>query len=199
MSENEVKPLSRKSDIVIQEYGNELLIYDLTIHKAFSLNETSALVWQACDGNHTVREISNQISSRLNSSVSEDFVWLALEQLKKDRLLENSAEVTTDFGGLSRREVIRRVGLATLVALPLVSSLIAPMSAQAASTALTCAGACQCPNATVNFCSPAAGGGTVDCNTLPSPLGTTCRCRAPFGAPGSGTSPGQKVGSCQSA
>ena len=53
---------------------------------------------------------------------------------------------------------------------------------------------CQCPNATVNFCSPSAGGGTIDCNTL-TPTATS-RCRGPFGAPGSGTSPGQKMGQC---
>jgi hypothetical protein len=191
MSKNETKPLGRKSDIVIQEYGNEILIYDLTVHKAFSLNETSALVWQACDGRQTVSEISRQISRQLNSNISEDFVWLALEQLKKDNLLENASEISNDFGGLSRREVIRRVGFATLVALPLVSSLVAPSAVNAQSLG-TCGGACQCPNATVSFCSPAAGGGTINCNLL----GATCRCRAPFGAPGSGTSPGQKVGAC---
>lgn len=190
MSKNDSKPISRKSDIVIQEYGAEILIYDLKIHKAFSLNETSALVWRACDGNKTVSEISGQISRQLNSPVSEDFVWLALEQLKKDNLLENAAEVSADFDGLSRREVIRRVGFATLVALPLVSSLIAPMAIHAVSG--VCGGTCQCPNATVNFCSPLAGGGTRDCNLL----GPTCRCRSPFGPPGSGTSPGQKAGAC---
>jgi hypothetical protein len=192
MFKNEIKPLGRKSDIVIQEYGSEILIYDLLIHKAFSLNETSALIWQACDGTKTIGEISSQISRRLDSQVSEDFVWLALEQLKKENLIENQSEVSLPFEGLSRRDVIRRVGLASLVALPIISSLVAPMAVNAQSS--TCAGACQCPNATVNFCSPAAGGGTIDCNTL-APT-ATCRCRSPFGLPGSGTSPGQKVGNC---
>jgi hypothetical protein len=190
MSKNQIKPLSRRENLVVQEYGSEILIYDLTNNKAFSLNDSSALIWHACDGKHTVSEISAQISNKLNSPVNEDFVQLALEQLKKDNLLENSSEVSINFGGLSRREVIRKVGFATLVALPIVSSLIAPTAVNAQSVA--CTGACQCPNVTVNYCSPAAGGGTINCNLL----GATCRCRGPFGAPGSGSSPGQKVGNC---
>lgn len=133
MSKNEIKPVSRQRDIVIQEFNNEILVYDLKIHKAFSLNETSALVWQACDGSKSINEISNQISRKLNSPVNEEFVWLALEQLKKENLIENQLEVSSPFEGVSRRELIRKVGLATLVALPIVSSLTAPTAANAQS------------------------------------------------------------------
>jgi hypothetical protein len=45
MLKNNIKPISRKSHIVVQYFGNEILIYDLTENKAFCLNETSALVW----------------------------------------------------------------------------------------------------------------------------------------------------------
>lgn len=127
------KPLSRQTDLVIQDLQGEILIYDLQTNQAFCLNETSALVWQACDGSRTVGEISGQISGRLNSPVSEDFVWLALEQLKKENLIENSREVLPPFEGLSRREVIRKVGFASLIALPVISSLVAPTAAHAAS------------------------------------------------------------------
>ena len=40
----EFKPKARVSDLVIQESGNELLIYDLKTNKAQSLNETSARI-----------------------------------------------------------------------------------------------------------------------------------------------------------
>src|SRR3712207_3552152 len=110
MSKNQARPASRKRDIVVQEFNKEILIYDLTLNKAFSLNETSSLVWQACDGNKTVSEISQQISRQLKSLVSEDVVWLALDQLKKDNLLEEDSVESTPFEGLSRREVIRKVG-----------------------------------------------------------------------------------------
>ncbi len=133
MLKNDNKPVSRKSNIVVQDFGNEILIYDLTENKAFNLNETSAMVWQLCDGNKTVSDIAGNLSGRFDSPISADFVWFALEQLKKDNLLENASEVSIDFGGLSRREVVSKVGFATLVALPMISSLIAPMAIHAQS------------------------------------------------------------------
>jgi len=58
---------------------------------------------------------------------------LALDQLKKENLIENKDEIVADFNGMSRREVIRKVGLASVVALPLISSLVAPMAVSAQS------------------------------------------------------------------
>jgi len=192
MSENVLKPLARKKDIVVQTLENESLVYDLKSSKAFCLNETSAAVWKKCDGVRSLSDITKELQVEIDPSIDINFVRLALEQFRKDNLLENKSEFSSLFEGISRRDVIRKVGLSSLVALPLVSSLVAPSAIYAQSNA--CGGACQCPNATVNFCSPAAGGGTLDCNTL-NPT-AACRCRGPFGMNGSGTSPGQKVGNC---
>lgn len=126
-------PLSRQNELVIKELGHEILIYDLKINKAHCLNETSALVWNLCDGKKSVSEISRLITGKLRSSVDEEFVFYALEQLQKQNLLVLNEEVPVNLSGLSRREVIRRVGLTSVVALPLVSSLVAPTAAHAAS------------------------------------------------------------------
>lgn len=191
----QIKPKARKSDIVIQEFGNETLVYDLSSNKAFNLNETSTIIWQLSDGSKTISEIADAVSKNFNSLVSVEFVWLALEQLRKEDLIENEVEIANLFEGVSRRAMIRQVGLSSMIAFPIITSLIAPLAVNAQSG--FCGGSCQCPNATVNFCSPAAGGGTTNCNLL-NPT-ATCRCRSPFGAPGSGTSPGQKVGNCATA
>jgi hypothetical protein len=135
MNMKENKPLSRKEGIVVQELNGEVLIYNLNDNKAFCLNETSALVWQLCDGNKSVSEISQAVGTKLNAPVSEDLVWLALDQLKNEKLIANSEEIVPDFNGTSRREVIKKIGLTSVVALPFVSSLIAPTAAQAASPA----------------------------------------------------------------
>lgn len=151
MSPIEIRPVSRKTDLVIQEFDEEILIYDLASNKAFALNKSSALVWQACDGINSVSEISAKITKKLNSPVSEDFVLFALEQLKKDNLLENALAISDNFNGLSRRQVIRKVGFASLVALPVISSLIAPTAAFAQSA---CSASSNKPNGCV--CSSAA-------------------------------------------
>jgi hypothetical protein len=133
-------PLAKKENIVIQELDNEVLIYDLNINKAFCLNETSAIIWQLCDGTKTVSEISQAVGNKFNSTVSEDFVWLALEQFRKDKLMTNDFEGVFEevFKGQTRREVIRKVALASMVALPVVSSIIAPTAINAQSGTCIC-------------------------------------------------------------
>jgi hypothetical protein len=132
-------PVARQTDLVVQELKGELLIYDLLVNKAYCLNETSALVYQLCDGSRSVREISGQLSRELKSPVPEDLIWVALEQLKKSNLLAAGEELEISFGGgLSRREAIRRVGLASVIALPVISSLVAPTAADAQSGGGTC-------------------------------------------------------------
>ncbi|MDQ6785929.1 MAG: PqqD family protein [Acidobacteriota bacterium] len=132
------KPVSRQENLVVQELHGEVLIYDLAENKAFCLNETSALVWQMCDGKKNVTEINEILSKKLNSPANEDLVWLALDQLKKEKLIETKEDFQIDFNGLSRREVIKKVGLASVIALPLVASLVAPTPASAQSGAPAC-------------------------------------------------------------
>lgn len=126
-------PRSRQDNIVIQEFDNEILIYDLNQNKAYCLNETSAMVWQKCDGSKSVSEISRILTEKLKSNVSEDIVWLAVSQFKKDKLLGNNEEIFSDFDGLSRREIVKRIGFASMVALPVISAVVAPTALHAQS------------------------------------------------------------------
>ena len=144
---NQMKPKARQDNIVVQTLNHETLIYDLSENKAFCLNDTSALVWRMCDGKRSVEDIGNELSTRFKTPASNDLVYLALDQLGKDGLLETQIE--NRFLGLSRREVIRKVGFASAIALPLISSIIAPTALMAQSvcvpgtgtggTATTCA------------------------------------------------------------
>lgn len=126
-------PLARKENIVIQELNDEVLIYDLILNEAFCLNETSGIIWQMCDGTKTVAEISQAVGKKFDTNISEGFVWLALEQLKKEKLIDSQLTPPTEFAGMTRREIIRKVGFASMVALPVVASVIAPTSVNAQS------------------------------------------------------------------
>lgn len=176
------KPLGRKKELVTQETDGEVMVYDLNTNKAVCLNETSALVWQLCDGARTVGEISEGLSKKLASPANEDLVWLAIDQLKKENLIVNSEELETNsFDGMSRREVIKKVGLGTMIALPFVAGIIAPKAIQAASTCTAAVGArgtCSCSFAQSD---PANGG----------PVGSPCRTDV---GPGGNNS---CVGGCQ--
>lgn len=139
MKKNNI-PKARKEGLVIQELDGETLIYDLETNRAVCLNQTSALVWQNCDGTKTVSDIGTFLVKELKNPINEDLIWLALDQLKKENLIENSKELETKFEGVSRREVIKKIGLGSMIALPVVSSLIAPQAAMAASV---CGQSCQ--------------------------------------------------------
>jgi hypothetical protein len=127
-------PKTRQSNLVVQDADSELLIYDLKINQAFCLNPTSRLVWQFCDGNNSIADIAELMSRKLKTAISEEFVWLALDGLKKSNLLEKSDEFAINFGGLNRREVIRKVGFTLLAVLPVVTTIVAPTSVMAQST-----------------------------------------------------------------
>ena len=149
-------PKSRTENIVIQETITELLIYDLISNKAMCLNETSKIVWQACDGKTTFDEFRR----KTNSEFSDELIWLALEQFKHDDLLDKSVAIEPTFNSLTRRQVVRKVGFATMFALPMIVSIVAPSAAmaQSGSTLLAnrffpCTANSQCQS---NSCQPLA-------------------------------------------
>ena len=122
----ENKPRSRKENIVVQEVDGEVLIYDLEKSKAFCLNQTSSLVWQACDGKRSVAQINDLLGKQLQTQTNEDIVWLALDQLSREKLIHPPVDLESKFEGMSRREVIKKVGIGSMIALPVVASLVAP-------------------------------------------------------------------------
>ena len=148
--------MARHNGIVVQEMPDEVLVYDLDSNKAHCLNSSAAQVWKSCDGTNSVADIVKQFDGK----VTEDFVWLAIDQLNENGLLAN--EVAPRFHGQSRRQVLKTIGLASMVALPVIASLVAPSNAIAATSCnCTSNASCQgraCPSTTncngVGLCAP---------------------------------------------
>jgi Coenzyme PQQ synthesis protein D (PqqD) len=149
-------PRARQEDLVIEGLGEETLVYDMRNHKAHCLNRTAALVWERCDGRATVAEMTTVLEKELSVMVRAEVVWVAIEQLDKAQLLTGAMPRAMAQRGLSRRAVIQKIGLGAALALPLVTSILAPTSAEAS----TCI-------ASPNPCTP---GGTPCCS------GSTCNC-----------------------
>lgn len=163
MSESQL-PVARREGLVIQELPGEVLIYDLQTNKAHCLNSTAATVWKSCDGSNSVADISRLVADTAGSAVQEDLVWLAIDQLSENNLLENKS--TTKFTRQNRREVIKKVGLAAVVALPLVTSLVAPKAAHAGSACAgnVCTTSADCASGCTQGCVGATGGGQGICS-----------------------------------
>ena len=154
-------PLAGNSDLVIQELGKELLVYNLTTHQAYQLNETSMIVFNHCDGQTSFDDLKKK------HKFTDDLIYLTLDQLRDEGLI---GEYQSKFAGIARREVIRKIGLASLVALPFISSVIAPTAAQAQS-------------ASTDACAPSGCNCTLPADstatTCPDPndcVGTGCVC-----------------------
>jgi hypothetical protein len=165
------RPLSRKDQLVVQEHDEEVLVYDLRSNKAFCLNTTAALIWQACDGRQEISEISNLVANALDEPESEALVWLALDRLKKENLMEEEDLIAARFNGLSRREVIKKLGITSMAALPVIASLVAPTSASAVSSCMVVLGGCLCGLGTF----PA---GTFCTGMILIACAANCRCRS---------------------
>jgi hypothetical protein len=141
-------PVARKEGMVIQEMPTEVLVYDLDTNKAHCLNQTAAAIWKSCDGTNTVTDISRLLAQTTGNPVQEEMIWLAIDQLNEKNLLETP--IAPKFSGQTRREVIKKVGLAAVIALPLISSLAAPKAANAGSvcnTGAVCTSSAQCSSA----------------------------------------------------
>ena len=148
-------PVARRNGLVVQEVPDEVLVYDLDTNKAHCLNKAAAAVWKSCDGTNSVSDIARVVEVELGSTVDDDFVWLAIDQLGENNLLD--VEMRSKFPGQTRREVLRKIGLASVIAIPMIASLAAPKSVMAATS-------CLCN----------IGNGNTDCTTQGLPCGATC-------------------------
>lgn len=158
---NSQNPMARQKGLVVQEMPDEVLVYDLDTNKAHCLNQSAAFVWRSCDGASSVGDIVKQFEANGKGKVTEDFVWLAIDQLNENGLLESG--MAPRFAGQSRRQVLKTIGLASMVALPVIASLVAPQKALGAASCLCTVGGAACPatgcpatvcNANTGTCAP---------------------------------------------
>jgi hypothetical protein len=157
-------PRARHARLVVKELANETLVYDELSHEAHCLNETAAFVWKHCDGRTSPAEMARRLERRMRMPVSEQLVWLALRQLSKSGLLEGHLPSQSPERQISRRALIRTLGIAAAVSVPLVTSIVAPTAVSAATivcgkagalcttSADCCSGLFCCEGATNNFC-----------------------------------------------
>ena len=118
-------PRARQASLIIKEVDDETLVYDVEADKAHCLNTTAAQVWKSCDGKTSVQEIATQMSSTDGAPVDESLVWLALDQLEKFKLLDEAPAKPAMLAGLTRRQMVARLGIAA-AALPAIVSIVTP-------------------------------------------------------------------------
>ncbi len=96
----EIKQYPRRMDYIVAcELQDEIILYSTqNSEKATSLNSSSRMIWERCDGNHTVAQIGNEIAQELDMSdlalISELYADINafIKQLCKLNLMEITAE-----------------------------------------------------------------------------------------------------------
>jgi hypothetical protein len=130
-------PLRRTGSLITKETDGELLVYDLDNDRAHCLNPPAVAIWRRCNGNSTITELANELSLAAGALISEDVVQLAIKQFRSAKLLANSDELSSLSFHVSRRALIRKVGISVAL-LPVITSIGVPT----ASAATSCAGSC---------------------------------------------------------
>jgi hypothetical protein len=146
-------PLARSQDLIIEELGDEILVYDSKVDKGHCLSRDAARVWQRCDGRTPAEGLAAQVGLDLERVES------ALAELASCELLEEGE-------GHTRRELgVKAVTAgAAIAATPLIMSVLAPTPAMAATI-----------NQCIKFSSNNCGGSTSDgCSST-----TGCCCCTP--------------------
>lgn len=123
-------PLARYENIVVQELMDEVLVCDLEGNQVFCLNHTASEVWKLCNGHNSAKAISQILTERFNKTIAEELVLFSLNELSTHNLLIRKLPEKEILNGLSRREIIKRIGLGSMVALPIISSVVMPTAAQ---------------------------------------------------------------------
>ena len=146
-------PKAKTERLIVREIDGETLVYDRGRDAASCLNEFAARVWRECDGETSVAAIAAALGE------DERAVWLALHQLTKAQLLTEAIAFPPDMSAAkSRREVAGRLGLG---AAAFVTSIVAPMPAQAATclpVGALCTNSAQCcPSTTGHVCKSVMG------------------------------------------
>ena len=160
-----IRPIAREADLVVQEVDGEVLVYDLNTNKASCLNETAAAVWRQCNGERNVSEIAASFGA---DAACDDVVWLAIDQLQATKLLDVAPKIPSRFAAMSRRELAKRVGLTSMIALPLIATLVAPRAVHA-NSACVVGGTCTCTANSGNM------QGQI-CTALVACTDVNCRC-----------------------
>lgn len=137
-------PRARSSGIVVRELADETLVYDTAREQAHALDRVTGLVWGYCDGETPVARMVMRLENELGEAVSTERVWQVIAQLAEKNLLEEEAESRPNV--MTRRDMMKKVGLAT-TAVVAISSIRVPVTAAAAACPGNgfCGQACSAP------------------------------------------------------
>src|SRR5687768_8930638 len=132
-----------RAGLLRHELDGQVLIYDARDDRVHLLDTTTGHVFELLEQGEKSREgIVSALATRMNTLESESLLQLSLDELRKADLLETGPAVPA-LSDISRRDLLRKVGLAgaAALAIPAIATLTAT-SAYAQASCLTVGQAC---------------------------------------------------------
>ncbi|MEO0493049.1 MAG: PqqD family protein [Actinomycetota bacterium] len=171
---------TRREGLIVQEVHDEVLVFHPERNEASALNQSAAIVFELCDGEHDVDEMRAALDDAGFGPASVDAVWLALDELAAADLIDLTIPPVEHMG---RRELLKNLGVgaaAAAIALPVVETIGAPSaSAQGSRPSTTVA-----PTTAATTIVPTTAATTIVPTTLaPTSAPTTAPTAAPTTVP----------------
>ena len=116
---------------MIEEVGEEILVYDLRNDRAHCLNPTAARVWKYADGRTSNEAILGRLKRESDPGANLEVIVYALDRLERSGLLDSPKAASARR--ITRRELAKSLGRAAVGSIPLVTSVLAPTAAHAQS------------------------------------------------------------------
>jgi hypothetical protein len=196
------RPVAREDGLLVEQVGDETVIYDSESKDAHCLSPLGAIVFENCDGETTIDDIVVRASEKLGEPVDEPRVIEALVELQERDLL-----AVPPGDGLSRRHMLRKSAMVAgaVAAAPIITSIAAPTAAMAITGIPPGCGGCGknsdctsnhccqsnagkscsqgCCVGSNNSCHVCTVGGTTTCTVTPTDIGGPCPTSCPGGLP----------------
>jgi hypothetical protein len=129
---------------LVEHVGEETVVYDLQSKEAHCLSAVAALVFREADGSKSLAEVAELARTELGPQITDQQISEAVDQLDMVSLLEqplvtlhsSNGNGEHEKSGVSRREMMRRVGFAgaaAAVATSMITSVVPPTAAAAGS------------------------------------------------------------------
>ena len=114
----------KQRKLITRRIDDELLVFDEETSTAYCLNGIAGEMWRACERESSLREVTEVLRPRW-PDIEEDVVAASLSKLAAAGLLEETT--VQEKISTARRELIRKLGFAAAVALPIVvTSVLVP-------------------------------------------------------------------------
>lgn len=136
-------PEARSSGILTEQVGDEIVVYDLDSKDVHCLGQLAAVVFEQSDGRTDEAAIARSAGERLGRPVTNNEVRAAIAQLEERSLLAQPPLVLHQEG-VSRRELAKKTARisAAVASVPLITSIVAPTAAMAATQIPSGCGGC---------------------------------------------------------